>query len=329
MEKREYFCGVFLCIGIALLSFVVSKQIPIGSVAIAIVLGIIIGNSTKFWKKAQKGITFSEKHILSFAIALLGINLDYKILASLGYKTILIIISAIIVTISSSILFAKIFKFKQKFALLLGIGNGVCGSSAIAATEKIIGADEEEVGLSVAVVNFLGTVGIFLLPFIAKIILHFTDLNSGILIGNTLQAVGQVVAAGFSLNDSTGQTATIVKMTRILMLTPIIFILIFIFSTKTNKKSISATTAKIKIPIFIIGFILFSLIPTVGLLSQENIKIISKIGHYSLMTAMAGIGLKISFGSIVKDGLSVVLIGGLIFLTQILFSSFLIILFLK
>lgn len=144
MEKREYFCGVFLCIGIALLSFVVSKQIPIGSVAIAIVLGIIIGNSTK-----------------------------------------------------------------------------------------------------------------------------------------------------------------------------------------TNKKSISATTAKIKIPIFIIGFILFSLIPTVGLLSQENIKIISKIGHYSLMTAMAGIGLKISFGSIVKDGLSVVLIGGLIFLTQILFSSFLIILFLK
>ncbi len=103
-------------------------------------------------------------------------------------------------------------------------------------TEKIIGAEEEDVGLSVAIVNFLGTIGVFLLPLIAKFILHLSDINAGILIGNTLQAVGQVVASGFSINVSSGQVATIVKMTRVLMLLPITLILAFMFFKKINQK---------------------------------------------------------------------------------------------
>jgi len=329
MRRLEYIYGTVLCITIAIFGTLLSKYIHIGSVSLAIVLGIIIGNSVKLTDKFQKGITFSEKHILSFAIAFLGVNLDYKILSELGYKTILIIIFAMVITISSSILFAKIFKLRQRFALLLAIGNGVCGSSAIAATEQIVGAKKEEIGLSVAVVNFLGTIGIFLLPFIAKIVLHFTNINSGVLIGNTLQAVGQVVAAGFSLGESAGQTATIVKMTRILMLTPLIFILLFIFSKKGTPKKDKSRKLEIKVPLFIVGFILFSFIPTFQLLPKEQIEIISKMSHYALIIAMAGIGLKISFGSILKDGRSALLVGGLIFVVQILLSTALIVTFLN
>ena len=231
-------------------------------------------------------------------------------------------------TISTSLFFGKLFKFKRKFALLLGIGNAVCGSSAIATTEKIIGSEDEEVGLSVAIVNFLGTIGIFLLPFIGTVILHFSKLKTGILIGNTLQAVGQVVAAGFSVSDISGQTATIVKMTRILMLTPLIIILILAFS-KNKKSNTEIKTKKNNIPIFIIGFALFSLIPTFGLLPESIIKIISKISHYSLIIAMAGIGMKITFKSIAKDGKTALIIGSLTFLMQIIFSSTMILLLFK
>ena len=249
----------------------------------------------------------------------MGVNLDFMILKDIGYKSIILVISALLVTISSSIILGKIFKFDKKFALLLGIGNGVCGSSAIAATEQIIGANEEEVGMSIAIVNFMGTIGIFLIPFIAKFILHFSEINSGLLVGNTLQAVGQVVAAGFSISDSAGQIATIVKMTRILMLLPLVFTLIFVFLDKS--KSGNDQVKKPMIPMFIIGFVLFSLLPNFNLIPKEQVKNIAHISHYLLVIAMAGVGLKIKFQSIVRDGKSALTIGGLIFLIQILFSA--------
>ena len=265
MIKLRSAYGIILCIAIALISLFLSKYINIGSVSIAIVLGLIIGNTINPGEIFQEGITYSEKHVLSFAIALLGINLDYKILAELGYTTLLIIIIAMAVTISSSIILGKIFKFDQKLAILLGIGNGVCGSSAIAATKQIIGANEEEVGLSIAIVNFLGTIGIFLLPFIGTVLLGFSEINSGILIGNTLAAVGQVIAAGFSVSEASGQTATIIKMVRILMISPVVFILILTFSRKFLKHGSGIKSNGI--PLFIVGFILFSFIP--GKLASE------------------------------------------------------------
>ena len=306
-----------------------SEYIPIGSVVIAIIIGIIIGNTAKIGDRFQKGITFSEKQILSFAIALMGVNLNFLILEELGYKSILIIIAIVLTALLSSLLFAKMFKLDRKFALLIGIGNGICGSSAIAATEQIIGVKEEEVGLSIAIVNFLGTVGIFILPFVGSIFLKFTDINSGILIGSTLQAVGQVVAAGFSVSNLSGETATIVKMARILMLTPVVFALIFIFSRKNKNNTEQKTKKKAGIPLFIVGFVLFSLVPTFSLLPEEYIHIISKISHYSLIIAMAAIGLRITFGSILKDGKAALLVGSLIFLVQILLSSSMIIMFLN
>jgi len=327
--SKSYTLGIILCIAIGIIAKYTSEYIPLGTVAVTIILGIIIGNTTRLTKTLSKGITFSEKKVLSYAVALMGVNLNFQILKGLGVKTILLIILALTITLFTSIILSKIFNFDKKFALLLGIGNGVCGSSAIAATEQIIDADDESVGLSVAIVNFLGTIGIFLLPFISTKILQLSDINSGILIGNTLQAVGQVVAAGFSINDVTGQTATVVKMTRILMLFPLVIILVFIFSSTNNKIKSISKNKKTKFPIFIIGFILFSLLPTFNLLPVELIKVISKISHYFLIIAMAGIGLKITFQNILKNGKFALIIGSIIFFIQIVLTSSMIIIFFK
>jgi uncharacterized integral membrane protein (TIGR00698 family) len=321
--------GIILCIIIGIMAQFISASISIGAVTIAIVLGIVLGNSIKHGEIFEKGIAYSEKQILQFAIALMGVNLNFLILKELGYQSMLIIIAGITVTISASVLLAKIFKFDKKLALLLGIGNGICGSSAIAATEQIIGVEKEDVGLSVAIVNLLGTMGIFLLPAIGNIIFKSNDLNSGMLIGNTLQAVGQVVAAGFSVSELAGQTATLVKMARILMLTPLVFILIFVFIKKDRRHTDGEKIKKTSIPLFILGFVLFSFIPTLRLLPEETIQLISKISHYALLVAMAGIGLKITFASILRDGKLALLIGSLIFLLQILFSSSIIFMLLK
>lgn len=326
---RQYAYGLLLCILIGIISLFLGDYTPLGAVTVAIVLGLGIGNLAKLGGRFEKGIKFSEKRVLPFAIGLMGVNLNYLLLRELGYQSLLLVIAGIVVTVFASVILAKIFAFDHKMALLLGIGNGICGSSAIAATEHIIGVEKKDLGLSIAVVNFLGTIGMFLLPIIASIFLKFDNLNSGLLIGNTLQAVGNVVAAGFSVSPLSGQTATIVKMARILMLTPVIFVLLFVFTGEAIPKG-KARKAKIyNIPLFIFGFIAFSLIPTFSLLPEAYIALISTASHYALVVAMAGIGLKTTIASIIKDGKSALLLGGLTFLVQIAFSSGAIFLFMR
>ena len=321
MKWNSLLPGILFTILIALGALLLSELIPFGAVSIAIILGIILGNSITIQPILQNGIAFSEKHLLSFAIAFMGVKLDFTILQDLGITSLLFIIIALTLTILSSLLLAKLFHFDKKFALLLGIGNGVCGSSAIAATEGIIDADEEEVGLSIAIVNFLGTIGIFLAPLLATTLLHFSDFNAGLFIGNTLQAVGQVMAASASISEEAKMIATVVKMTRILMLLPLVFILIGLFKkSKGNSSSLSTP----KVPLFIIGFALFSLIPTFHILPQEVIHIISLLSHYLLIIAMAGVGLKITFKSILQNGQKALLIGILIWGIQLIFSGIMI-----
>ena len=317
--------GLALTSSIAIIAYFLSAYIAIGSVALAIIIGIVISNIIPLHNKFELGITYSEKSILAFAIALMGINLDFTLLFDLGINAILLIILGMMITIFSTILLAKFFNINKKFALLLGIGNAVCGASAIGATKDIVKADKSEVGISVAIVNFLGTIGMFLVPFIA-LTLGFNDTNSGILVGDTLQAVGQAVAGGFSISDTAGQSATIVKMGRVLMLTPLIIILLWL-SSKDNESTQKRDLKSIlkNIPLFIIGFVIFSIISTSQILPENIVHYISIISKFTLIIAMAGIGLKISFKSIKQNGKNALLLATLIFMIQILFASLFII----
>lgn len=310
--------GIFLSIVIGAIAVFASGFIPVGSVALAIVVGAVVGNIVNLHNKYEEGITYSEKKLLGMAIALMGINLDFVILSHLGFTSIFLIISAMIVTILVSIYFAKLFKFDKNFSLILGIGNGVCGSAAIAATKDIVGLDKQKTGLAVAIVNFLGTIGIFIVPLIG-VLFSFSDVEIGILVGNTLQAVGQVVAAGFSVNESVGQSATIVKMGRVLMLTFVILALIYFIAKKKTEDS--ASSKAFQIPLFIVGFIFFSIVASTKLAPQILVDGISAASHYLLLVAMAAIGLKINFKTIKEHGSKAFLIATYIFIVQIVFTS--------
>ena len=314
--------GILLCLAIAVSSRFLSSYLPLGSVAIALLLGIFIGSSVNIGEKFKIGILFSEKVLLPLSIALLGVNLDYFILKELGWRTIFLIVIAISFSISSSVYIARFLDVKYTQALLIGIGNGICGSSAIAATNNLIKAEEEDVGLAIAVVNFLGTVGMLMLPLFGTIILKFTDIQVGILIGNTLQAVGQAAAGGFSVSDTAGQTAIIVKMGRILMITPFLLILIAIIS---NKKSLSLkgseSRQRQRIPVFILGFIFFSMLSTFHIVTESQLGLLSILGNILLLVAMSGIALKIKIFNIIRNGKQALMLGCVAFLVQILFST--------
>ncbi len=318
-NKISFLRGFLLTLSIALIASLLSNILPLGGVTLAILAGIFIGNIfPSFASKGETGIKFSEKKLLEVAVALTGINLNFQVLYALGAKTLLLVVSTLTLVLMISYFLSLKFSLSRRFGLLVGIGSGVCGSSAIAATEKILGTTQEETGISVAVVNFLGTVGLFVLPVFSIKVAGFSEISTGIWIGNSLQAVGQVVAAGFSVSKVAGETAVLVKMARILMLFPLVLILLFFF--KKHRKE-TEVRAKLKFPYFILGFVFFAILASSGLPGTNTIKVIGKAAHYLLVIAMAGIGLRIKFGGLVSVGKKALFFGSFLFLVQLVFTG--------
>ncbi|SJZ32936.1 YeiH family protein [Selenihalanaerobacter shriftii] len=312
--------GLVLAVIIGMLGRYLSNWIPnLGGVTLAIILGFIIGNIFKLDDKYDLGIRYAEKKLLAVAIMLMGLKLELDVLSQLGFSSILIIVTMVISTVSIGFILGRLLGLSKSFSLLLGVGNGICGSSAIAAAAPIVSEDEEEIGLSVSVVNLLGTFGIFILPFITTYVLKLDELTSGLMIGSTLQATGQVVAAGFSVSDAVGKIATIVKMGRILVLGPVVlFLSLFMGNEKTEAKG------KAKIPSFIIGFFILSIIGTLQILPGTVVKYLKDLSKILLTIAMAGIGLKIRISSLIKQGPKALLVGCLIFASQLTIITILI-----
>ena len=298
-SKPSPFIGLFLCFCIGLVSILMAEISPIDAVTLSILMGIVIGNSISIPTSCEAGISWSEKQLLSVAIALYGLTLDGRMLVDLGIQSAIAVVLTIAITLGISRTIGRLFKLEDTLSLSIGIGTAICGSAAIVATKDIIKADETQTGIGIAVINFIGTVGIFLLPILGRGFLHLDTIHHGFLLGNSLQAVGQVVAAGFSVDEATGQIATVVKMGRVMMLTPLIFLLLQRF-----KPSISEQHSGPQVPKFIWGFIACSIIATTQVLPAEWINILTYIGELCLILSMGAIGLKVSIKQIRDFGLS-------------------------
>lgn len=323
---KEMVKGFFLCFLVGVISIFIANFFPyLGATSIAIILGIVVGNTLGKDKKFQPGIVFSEKKILTWAITLLGFSLNLKSITSLGLPAVILILLSMIFTVFSNYIIGTLLGFSKTFSLLLGAGNAVCGSSAIAATSKALtDSDEEEIGLAVAIVNLIGTISMFILPFIALHLIHMTIIHSGALIGGGLQSVGQVVVGGNFLGDEVEKFAILFKMIRISFLGVVVLIysLINRYISEKNREVITDKGKKkfsFPIPLFIIIFFIFSFLTTSHLITGKALYIFSKLSHYLLIIAMAGIGMRIQVSQLIKDGPKALTFGVIAMVAQVLF----------
>lgn len=326
VKQHTLWLGLLMVFAVGSLSWWLAQFAPrIGSVTIAIILGVLVGNIIFNNEAGATGGLFAEKQLLPIAITLLGVELQLMTLVALGPVAAVIIGISIATSIFVSVRIGKILGYSPSFSILMGAGNGICGSSAVAATSIAIDAEEADTGISISVVNLLGTLGIFLIPFVIRI-LSLSDLQGGLLVGGTLQAFGQVVAAGFSVNDEVGNIATVVKMGRVLMLGPVVVLIGTWMQSKINLAKGEKSKARVKIPRFILGFFVMSIIASLNILPANILLIITTLGKYLLVVAMAGIGMRIHLKTLFRSGFGALLFGGLISLIQIIITLIVILL---
>lgn len=303
--------GIALATILMLIASFMSGYLPtLGTALLALILGVLTRQLLPDFSLFAGGVTWSEKYILETAIVFIGFGFELSKFDQIGISTLALILVSIIVIVVLALLLQRLMgKEDGKLFWLLGAGSAICGSSAIGATAPLIQAKEEETGISLAVINLLGLLGMVFLPLIA-VGLSFSEVQTGIFLGGILQSVGHVVGSAFAINSEVGEIATVVKMGRVAFLIPFLLVVFFLFRKK-------ADDTKLKFPIFILFFLVAVLISQVGILASGTFKYFSKCGDVLLNVGMAAIGLKINVKSLWKISGKAFLGGLIIFVIQI------------
>lgn len=322
---KAFLPGIIVCLIIAIISKVLNIVMPeLGAATFSIIIGIIVGNTLIRNKKYDKGIKFTEKFFLSWAIALIGVILNIHKILSVGWAGFLFIIIQMTLTIVAVYFIGKKMGFTEKFVLLMCAGNAVCGSSAIGATDEVINADKKDKAISVAMVNLIGTVLMFILPFITLGLYHQSQLKTSAMVGGILQSVGQVVASGDMISPEVSEMSMIFKIIRIILLT-VVVIALGKLAERDEKKNgevcdVDESKMKIKIPWYIIVFFILAILCTLGLIPSGIAKVSHNIGNFFEVLALAAIGMSVRFKDLKEDGIKTMIYAGLIAIVQIVIA---------
>lgn len=325
----EVLPGFIVCLGISLCAQVIGHFFPqIGAALFAILLGILAGNTFFNQPRLNQGVRFTESRLLEYSIALTGLTLNLSDVLSVGLSGFAFIILQMSGTILLAYLLGRRLGFGRKFSLLMSAGNAVCGSSAIGTVSPIIEADDKDKGISITLVNLTGTILMVVLPLLTAVLYNHETLQTSALIGGVLQSIGQVIAAGKLVNDDVTQFATIFKIVRIVMLVVVALVFarlntgdegsLFDSHTSTGEKT------KVGIPWFIKVFFVFCVVVTVIKLPELVGVAAKKVSTQFEVAALAGIGMRVKFSDLVKEGPRGMVLGMLIGSGQVILAILLI-----
>jgi uncharacterized integral membrane protein (TIGR00698 family) len=276
----------------------------ISPLVVAILFGMIYGNSLRHKLPSEwvPGVVFSSKNILRFAIVFYGFRVTYQQVFAVGVEA--LIVDAVIVIGTFVLgwqLGVKVFKLDRDSSMLIASGASICGAAAVIATEGTLKSEAHKVSMAVATVVLFGTVAMFLYPILYNSgILGFDAKTYGIYAGATIHEVAQVVVAGNAVGAEAGDTAVIVKMTRVMMLAPFLVALAFFLSRGTQK---STEKSKIMIPWFAVYFLIVVGFNSLNLLPKAAVDTINTIDTFLLAMAMAALGIETNLNKIKNVGM--------------------------
>jgi uncharacterized membrane protein YadS len=110
---------------------------PLPAIVIALFFGMAL-NPVAMRQEFRSGVTFCVKILLRWAIALLGLRIALGEIVALGMATGALVIAAMLVTMASGFLFARVFGQTTSYGALAGAGTAVCGASATLATSAVL-----------------------------------------------------------------------------------------------------------------------------------------------------------------------------------------------
>ena len=323
----ENFYGIIFIVGLVVFSKILSEilflnNIFLSSAFISIILGLLAGNFIKINKQIQWFADFSLKKILRVGIAFLGIGLSITQLIEYGTIGFFLIIMNIFLVLIIIFYLCKLFKIQKSLGYLITMGTSICGVTAVIATSSIIKADKNETSYAIAIVTLFGMITVFTYPYLANYLFKDNAELAGVFLGTSINDTAQVSAAGYiySENYNSETTLNASMTTKLLRNSFLVFLipLIAYISSKNDAVSVKGSIKKF-FPLFVLGFICFSLMRSLGdqfildtnyfFYWEKLINLIKISSKYCILLAMVSLGLQTNIKELIKLGFKPLIIG--------------------
>ncbi len=301
-NNLKYFS--IICAGVALAYGVNKIEGAISPLFFSLVLALIFVNAGGWSDNGKEAANFAAKKCLRFGVVLLGFQISIDKFIEVGPRG-LIAVAVIVAGVFLGLrFFAKRAGLSDSLSTLIAGGFAVCGATAIAAISSTRKSEERDVSYAVAIVTLCGTLSVFVIPTLATAF-SLTDATAGAWIGAAVHDVGQVIAAASLMSPEALDSAVIVKLTRVVLLIPLI---LFLSAGARNhgaeKRSLRAAT-----PTFVLGFVACALLINVLSLPDSAITIGKELSKIFLSLGLFGMGLGVKWSSIKALGSKPLLVG--------------------
>lgn len=263
-------------LGLLLITFNVLPEgsaSPISGIFVAILIGIMIRNTIGVSELFTTGVKFSLKYLLRAGIILLGLRLSLAEALKLGAWGLPLIVSCIAVGLAVTLYFTKKLNQSTRLGTLIACGTGICGVTAIMATAPVVKAKDDEISYAVANITMFGLISMLIYPYLAHFFFAEEPIKAGLFLGTAIHDTAQVAGASLIYDqmydmEKVVDVATVTKLTRNLFIIAVIPFVSYLFFKNTTDINSNQNPSVPKwytlVPLFVIGFLLFALLRTVG-----------------------------------------------------------------
>jgi len=310
----KYVPGLALAGIVAFVGFAISwKWTSVSPLTASVVLGALLGNLGVIPTSFDKGLKYASKQILRAGIVVLGLQLSFSQVAKLGGKGFLAVAIVVTITFFGTQLIAKWLGISKGLGLLTATGYSICGVSAVSAMVGAVEGTDEDATYAIALVTLFGSLSIFVLPILG----HAAGLSHsmfGAWAGSAVHDVAQVVATATAYSKDSLAPATIVKLTRVVLLAPLVAGMALrhrrghrVDHPQTKEHKSAPKPAPL--PLFIVLFLVMVGVRTSNVLHANVLADFKKLEKTMLAMALVGLGAGVRFKQMRSLGIRPILLG--------------------
>jgi uncharacterized integral membrane protein (TIGR00698 family) len=323
-KEQQKTPGLLVAVLVAGVATALGTWIPIvGGPVFGIVLGALTAAVVTGLRAPQyaRGYAVASQPVLQLSIVVLGTGLPLQQVVHVGVQSLPVMLGTLAVALGGAWLLGRWLGVRGDTQILIGVGTGICGASAIAATTAVIKPKQAQVAYAIGTIFTFNIAAVLLFGPIGHL-LGMSPHAFGLWAGTAINDTSSVVAASFAYGDDAGSYGLVVKLTRTLTLIPIVIFL----AIRTARKQARRDAAEFSlpwrgiVPPFLIGFLLAATLNSLGVIPATWHPALSTLGTFLITTALAGIGLSFRLADLRKAGHRPLLLGAFLWIAVALSS---------
>jgi uncharacterized integral membrane protein (TIGR00698 family) len=266
---------------------------PVPDVVVGLVAGALLGNLVGVPAELQPGIAFVLRYILRAAIILFGLGLSIAAVVQTGGATLVLVLACFTLALGLGYVVARVFRLNVNVGTLLGAGTAICGASAILAIGPLLRASDEEIAYALTTIFTFNVAALIAFPLIGHA-LGLSDTTFGSWTGTAVNDTSVVVATGYSYSALAGGVATIVKLTRTVLLVPLA-LAIGIVAARRNLAPGTTVAARVRatVPWFVLGFVAAAALRSSGAVPVQVLTLGAQLASFLILMVLVAVGLSV------------------------------------